>query len=331
VRIGFTYDLRDDYLRQGYSEEDTAEFDAAETIDAIELALKSLGHTVDRIGGIKPLAARLAAGDRWDLVFNYAEGMFGLAREAQVPALLDAFQVPYTFSDGLVFAVTLHKGVTKHVVRGLGVPTPDFAVVSSAGEVARVQLPCPLFVKPVASGSSVGISAASYVAEPAALPAACGRIIEKYKQPALVETYLPGRELTVGISGTRARARVLGVLEVVFTTDAEAHGYSYANKKLVHARYRIADDAAARGAADIALRAWTGLGCRDLGRVDCRCDATGRPQFLEVNPLAGLHPVLGDLVILAGLVGVGYEALIGSIVSSAVDRLDVLKGQNSCQ
>ena len=331
MRIGFTYDLRDDYLRQGYSEEDTAEFDAAETIDAIELALKSLGHTVDRIGGIKPLAARLAAGDRWDLVFNYAEGMFGLAREAQVPALLDAFQVPYTFSDGLVFAVTLHKGVTKHVVRGLGVPTPDFAVVSSAGEVARVQLPCPLFVKPVASGSSVGISPASYVAEPAALPAACGRIIEKYKQPALVETYLPGRELTVGISGTGLRARVLGVLEVVFTTDAEAHGYSYANKKLVHARYRIADDAAARGAADIALRAWTGLGCRDLGRVDCRCDATGRPQFLEVNPLAGLHPVLGDLVILAGLVGVGYEALIGSIVSSAVDRLDVLKGQNSCQ
>ena len=130
MRIGFTYDLRDDYLRQGYSEEDTAEFDAAETIDAIESALRSLGHAVDRIGGVKPLAARLAAGDRWDLVFNYAEGMFGFAREAQVPALLDAFQVPYTFSDGLVFALTLHKGLTKHVVRGLGLPTPDFAVVS---------------------------------------------------------------------------------------------------------------------------------------------------------------------------------------------------------
>ena len=331
MRIGFTYDLRDDYLRQGYSEEDTAEFDAAETIDAIESALTSLGHSVDRIGGIKPLAARLAAGERWDMVFNYAEGMFGFAREAQVPALLDAFEVPYTFSDGLVLALTLHKGVTKHVVRGLGVPTPDFAVVSSAGEAARVRLPYPLFVKPVASGSSVGISAASYVAEPTALAGVCQRIIDKYRQPALVETYLPGRELTVGISGTGQRARVLGVLEVVFTSDAEAHGYSYANKKLVHARYRIADDEAALGAADVALRAWTGLGCRDLGRVDCRCDGTGRPQFLEVNPLAGLHPVLGDLVILAGLVGIGYEALIESIVSSAVDRLDVLKGQNSCQ
>lgn len=323
MRIGFTYDLRDDYLRQGYSEEDAAEFDAVETIDAIESALRSLGHTVDRIGGVKPLAARLAAGERWDLVFNYAEGQFGFAREAQVPALLDAFQIPYTFSDGLVFAMTLHKGFTKHVVRDLGLPTPDFAVVSSADEIARVQLPYPLFVKPVASGSSIGISAASYVAEPAALAAVCERIIEKYRQPALVETYLPGRELTVGISGTGPRARVLGVLEVVFTADAEAHGYSYANKKLVHARYRIADDAAAAAAADLALGVWSGLGCRDLGRVDCRCDATGRPHFLEVNPLAGLHPVLGDVVILAGLVGVGYEALIGSIVASATARLGI--------
>ena len=93
MRIGFTYDLRDDYLRQGYSEEDTAEFDATETIDAIEAALQTLGHVVDRVGGIKSLTTRLAGGDRWDLVFNYAEGMFGLAREAQVPALLDAFQI----------------------------------------------------------------------------------------------------------------------------------------------------------------------------------------------------------------------------------------------
>jgi D-alanine-D-alanine ligase len=326
VRIGFTYDLRDDYLRQGYSEEDTAEFDASLTIDAIEAALRSLGHDVDRIGSIKPLAARLSAGDRWDLVFNYAEGLFGFAREAQVPALLDAFEIPYTFSDGLVFALTLHKGLTKHVVRGLGLPTPDFAVVSSADEIARVRLPYPLFVKPVASGSSVGITATSHVAEPAALPAVCARLIAKYRQPALVETYLPGRELTVGISGTGSHARVLGVMEVIFTADAEAHGYSYANKKLVHAEYRIVNDEAAAAASDIALRAWTGLGCRDAGRVDCRCDATGRPQFLEVNPLAGLHPELGDLVILAGLVGVGYEALIGSIVSSASSRIGLSPG-----
>ena len=320
MRIGFTYDLRDDYLRQGYSEEDTAEFDASETIDAIESALKSLGHSVDRIGSIKPLAARLAAGDRWDLVFNYAEGMFGLAREAQVPALLDAYEIPYTFSDGLVFALTLHKGLTKHVIRDLGLPTPDFSVVTNVGDLDDVRLPFPLFVKPVASGSSVGISAASHVTDASALSATCRRLIDRFRQPVLVETFLPGRELTIGIAGTGSRARVLGVMEVIFSADAEAHGYSYANKKQVNASYQIVDDSAAMEAASIALRAWQGLGCRDAGRVDCRCDANGRPQFLEVNPLAGLHPVLGDLVILAGLVGVSYEGLIASIVTSAADR-----------
>ena len=321
MRIGFTFDLQDDYLREGYSAEETAEFDALETIEAIEAALVSFGHIVDRIGGAKRLCARLVAGERWDLVFNYAEGMFGFAREAQVPALLDAFQIPYTFSDGLVFALTLHKGMTKHVVRGLGIPTPDFAVVSNRTDLRDVRLRYPVFVKPVAGGSSVGVSAASYVANPTALEASCCRIIDTYRQPALVETFLPGREMTVGIVGTGSRARVIGVMEVIFTADAEAHGYSYSNKKLVKARYEIATDAAAAQAAELALRAWQGLGCRDLGRVDCRCDGDGAPQFLEVNPLAGLHPVLGDIVILAGLVGVSYQPLIGSIVVSAVERL----------
>jgi D-alanine-D-alanine ligase len=320
MRIGFTYDLRDDYLREGYTEEETAEFDAAETIDAIETVLTSLGHTVERVGGIKSLTTRLAAGDRWDLVFNYAEGLFGFAREAQVPALLDAFQIPYTFSDGLVFALTLHKGLTKHVVRDLGIPTPDFAIVSRESDVELVSLPYPLFVKPIAGGSSVGVSAASFVADSSALASTCRRLLETFHQPALVETFLPGRELTVGIVGTGPRARVLGVMEVIFTPDAEAHGYSYVTKNLELARYRIVDDDAAVEAAGVALRAWNGLGCRDAGRVDCRCDRDGHAHFLEVNPLPGLHPTHSDLVILAGLVGVHYDQLIESIVASSCER-----------
>jgi D-alanine-D-alanine ligase len=321
VRIGFTYDLRDDYLREGYGAEACAEFDEEVSYDAIDGALVSLGHSVDRIGGVKNLSRRLSAGERWDLVFNYAEGMFGFAREAQVPSLLDAFQIPYTFSDGLAFALTLHKGMTKHVVRGLGLRTPDFAVVSSESDLAAVRLPYPLFCKPVASGSSVGVSAASHVSDAASLARTCRDLIGKYRQPALVETFLPGREFTVGISGTGARARVIGVLEVTLTGNAEAHGYSYANKKQINARYQLVNDGPATEAADLALRAWIGLGCRDLGRIDCRCDRDGRANFLEVNPLAGLHPVLGDLVILADLAGVSYAQLIGSIVTSAEERI----------
>ena len=132
MKIGLTHDLRDDYLAEGYSEEETAEFDRAETIDAVDRTLTELGFRTDRIGHLKSLTGRLAAGDRWDLVFNIAEGLRGFGREAQVPALLDAYEIPYTFSDPLVLALTLHKGMTKHVIRDMGIPTPDFAVIESA-------------------------------------------------------------------------------------------------------------------------------------------------------------------------------------------------------
>src|SRR5207247_6224268 len=174
--------------------------------------------------------------------------------------------------------------MTKHVVRDLGIATPDFAVISRESDLEHIELPYPVFVKPVAGGSSVGISAASFIADSRALAPACRDLLDRFRQPVLVETFLPGRELTVGIVGTGPRAVVLGVMEVIFTSDAEQHGYSYANKKLVRARYQIVDDGDAAEAAAIALRAWKGLGCRDAGRVDCRCGRDGRPQFLEVNP-----------------------------------------------
>ena len=150
MKIGITYDLRNDYLAEGYGEEETAEFDHPKTIAAIEAALRDLGYETDRIGHIRALAKRLVAGQRWDLVFNIAEGLRGFGREAQVPALLDAYDIPYTFSDPLVLTLTLHKGMMKRVIRDLGIPTPAFAVVESPEEIAGVRLPFPLFVKPIA-------------------------------------------------------------------------------------------------------------------------------------------------------------------------------------
>ena len=129
--VGLTYDLRADYLAAGYGEEETAEFDRPDTIEGIADALGQLGHTVDRIGHVKHLVQRLAAGDRWDLVFNICEGLYGTGRESQVPAILDVFQIPYTFSDPLVTSVCLDKRMTKLVVRDAGVPTPRFLLVHS--------------------------------------------------------------------------------------------------------------------------------------------------------------------------------------------------------
>ena len=323
MKIGITYDLRHEYLAAGYGEEETAEFDRIDTIQAIEYTLQELGYDTERIGHIRQLAAQLATGARWDCVFNIAEGMHGFGREAQVPALLDAFGIPYTFSDPLVLALALHKGMTKHVMRSIGIPTPDFCVVETDAEVAHVDLPLPVFAKPVAEGTSKGISATSKIQTYRELHDVCQQLLHTYQQPVLLEVFLAGREFTVGIIGTGKAARPLGAMEVILLAEAEPEIYSYANKALYEnrVRYRPVEDAAAIQAVDIAMRAWRGLGCRDGGRVDLRCADDSTPYFLEINPLPGLHPDHSDLPILGGLHGVGYEELIAMIMQSALQRL----------
>ncbi|MEW6253236.1 MAG: D-alanine--D-alanine ligase, partial [Planctomycetota bacterium] len=231
MRVGLTYDLRAEYLAAGYGELETAEFDRPDTVEAIEQALRQLGHEPVRIGHLRQLVSRLAAGERWDFVFNIAEGLRGLAREAQVPALLEAYDIPCTFSDPLVLALTLHKGLTKRVLRDMGLPTADFAVVECEADLARVNLPYPLFAKPVAEGTAKGIDASSKLRDPDELISVGRRLLAEYQQPVLVETYLPGREFTVGVTGDGDHAVALGTLEVILLDGAEPHSYTYVNKE----------------------------------------------------------------------------------------------------
>ncbi|MCK6459876.1 MAG: D-alanine--D-alanine ligase [Planctomycetes bacterium] len=321
--VGLTYDLRADYLAMGYGEEETAEFDRESTIEAIERELLALGHRTERVGHLRRLVERLAAGAKWDLVFNIAEGMRGFGREAQVPALLDAYGIPYTFCDPLCAAVTLHKAVAKRVLRDLGIPTPDFAVVERAEDARKVDLPFPLFVKPVAEGTAKGIRAESKVRDREALQAECARVIAACRQPALVETFLPGREVTVGITGTGEKAVAIGTLEVILKPAAEADSYTYKNKEYCEdlCEYTLAKGPFAAEAERLALAAWRGLACRDGGRIDLRADAQGRLSVLEANPLPGLHPEHSDLPILGTKAGVPYRELIRRIVASAVERI----------
>jgi D-alanine-D-alanine ligase len=321
--VGMTYDLRTDYLKEGYSEEETAEFDQPGTIDAIEETLGSLGYRTDRIGHVRALAKRLVAGDRWDLVFNIAEGIKGHGRESQVPCLLDAYQVPYVFSDPLVLSLTLHKAMAKRVVRDLGIPTPDFSVVEDPGDIAAVNLPYPLFVKPMSEGTGKGINEKSIVRNAGELDARCRALLETFSQPVLVETYLSGREFTVGIVGTGRKARTIAVMEVILRENAEKGVYSLVNKEYCEqfVDYALVTGTEADSVSAVALAAWRGLECRDGGRLDIRCDALGVPYFLEVNPLAGLHPIHSDLPILSTLAGVSYRELIGMIMASAEERI----------
>ena len=323
--IGLTYDLRDEYLAAGYSDEETAEFDRAETINAIEGALQTLGYETDRIGHARRLVERLAQGDRWDLIFNICEGLHGTGREAQVPAILDVYEIPGTFGDPCTMSVCLDKGVTKSVIQNSLLPTPRFVVIEHLGQVRDVQLSYPLFAKPLAEGTSKGVTPASRVESPQQLEEICETLLQRYEQPVIVEEYLPGREFTLGLLGTGEATSCLGTLEIVLRDQAEPGVYSYVNKENCEelVEYRIvkaSDDPCVAEAEQIALSAWKVLNGRDAGRVDLRCDADGNPCFLEANPLAGLHPSHSDLPMLATAAGMPYVELIRHIVESAAKR-----------
>jgi D-alanine-D-alanine ligase len=337
LRIALAYDLKTDYLAAGFSPEAVMEFDDEATVAALDAALTAIGHRPERVGRGVELARRLAAGDRWDLVFNFAEGVSGRSREAQVPALCELFEQPYTFSDPLTAALTLDKPLAKRVVRDLGLPTAPFAVVSRCEEADAVGLPLPLFVKPIAEGSSKGVSQLSKVTTREELRGRCAELIAAFGQPVLVETYLPGREITVGIVGNRGNGgngtngdapRALGTMEVHFVTGSDREFYTALNKGEFEERvsYSLLDgEPVAARAREIALAAYEALGCRDAGRVDLRCDEDGQPNFLEVNPLPGLHPTRSDLPIMCALGGVDYQRLVDEIVAAAARRWGLWK------
>jgi D-alanine-D-alanine ligase len=239
---------------------------------------------------------------------------------------LDVYAIPYTFSDPLVMALTLHKGMTKRVLRDAGVATTDFVVAAEPEDLYAVTFDPPYFIKPVAEGTGKGVTPESIVRRRRDLGAACRNLIAAFRQPVLVEPFLPGREFTIGIVGTGADARVLGTMEVLLLGNAEAEVYSYVNKeyceeRVIYGRADAASDPVVRRAEAIVLDAWRVLGCRDGGRADVRCDVGGAPQFMEVNPLAGLHPQHSDLPILCNQLGIAYRQLIQWIVASAEKRI----------
>ena len=329
MRVALVYDLRDDYRALGLSEEEVAEFDSIETIDALAGALAELGCEPIRVGRGQVLAGRLAAGERYDIVFSIAEGVKGRSREAQVPALCELFDQPYLFSDPLTLAVSLDKAVAKRLVRDAGVPTPAFAVAERSASEIKDWSDFPAFVKPLAEGTGKGCEAASLVRSQYELKDAVARTLARHRQPALIERFLPGREFTVGIAGNGEDARVLGVCEIVLRPNAEANVYSLHNKELCEelVTYAPAADAEAALAVERALVAYRALQCRDAARIDFRSDDRGDPYFLEANPLAGLNPWHSDLPILAAQNGITFTALIGLILDAGLARYGLSRGR----
>lgn len=322
MKIGMTYDLRQEYLDQGFSEEDAAEFDAEVTIRALQEAIQACGYETERIGNGKTLCQRLVAGDRWDLVFNVAEGIYGRSREAQVPALLELYNIPYTLSDPLVCAMTLDKAITKQIVRASGLNTPNFFVVHDLGDITQIDLRYPLFAKPLAEGTGKGVTEKSRIDSSEGLTLVCQHLLATFKQPVLVEEYLPGREFTVGVIGNGSEARVLGTMEVRLREKDNIYSFEAKENWQHLVAYSMPQTGHIRNAVEaLALGSYRALECRDAARVDIRLDTADEPSFMEVNPLPGLNPIFSDLPMIAYRAGLTYNDLIQAILSSAIKRL----------
>lgn len=324
MEIGIAFDLRSDFCRDNGGPDDRfEEYDSPETIDAVAGALESCGYRARRLGGGRSLLHELLERPP-DLLFNMAEGNGTRSREAHVPAVCEMLGIPYTHSDPLTLAISLDKSVTKQVLDTAGIASPGWQLVESPDE--EIVLDFPVLAKPVAEGSSIGLCLSSRAGDAGELRPHVARLLRDYDQPVLVEEFCPGPEFTVGVLGNGAGATVLGVMEIVpRSVPLQRFVYSVELKRLSEAaiEYTVPPrrpPELQEQLVDTALAAYRALGCRDIARVDLRLGADDELRFPEMNPLPGLQPAWGDIVLLAEQRGVGYGELIGRIVSHARER-----------
>ncbi len=331
MEIGIAFDLKSDFAaKSGEPVDRYEEFDSLATIEGIEAALAKGGYRTRRLGGGRKFLGEVLERPS-ELVFNIAEGFGSRSREAHVPSVCELLGIPFTHSDPLTLAASLDKGVAKRIVSSYGIATPRFAVVEHPRELATLEVPFPLFAKPLFEGSSIGVRKRSRIADARELGLRVEQLIGDYGEPVLIEEFCAGPEFTVGIVGSGAKARVIGVMEIVpKLVPHDQFVYSLEVKQNddwhlevdYHVPPRRPEEYVQR-VAKVALDSFRALGCLDLARVDVRADATGEPRFLEINPLPGLKPGWSDLALLCERANVAYHDLILGVVESARSRFGI--------
>lgn len=328
MKIGLTYDLKESITAvRGGPDDALEEYDSLETVEAIAKAIWAMSHPVVRLGGGPDLMANLAR-EKVDLVFNIAEGLGTYrSRESQVPSILEMLDVPYSGSDPVCLGICLDKPLAKQLVSAAGISTPRWTAIRGVRQLQETDwdnFPLPAFIKPAYEGSSKGVRMASRAESPEQVLQIAASILEQYRQPAIVEEFIAGDEVTVGLVGN-SPPQIVGVMRIIPKTRRDFFVYSLEVKRdwesLVEYECpaRLDADTLDR-IRDSCLAAFEVLGCRDFARLDFRIDAQGTPYFLEINPLPGLNPVSGDLSIMAGKMGWSYDGLISSILDAALNR-----------
>jgi D-alanine-D-alanine ligase len=320
------------------ADDEFAEWDSAETIDAVEHALSALG-TVVRLEANLEFPARLRAA-RPDIVFNIAEGLAGVNREAHVPAICEYYGIPYSGSDPFTLSLCLDKARTKQILAYYDVPTARFAVVNRAADIPAAvgALRYPLFVKPLHEGSSKGITERNLCRTVGELDEQVRFLLERYAEPVLVEEYLAGDEFTCAVLGNGADAQLLPIVGLNFGAlpPGALPIYGFEAKWLwdrperplpiFECPARI-DEELRRQIERVSLAAYRALGCRDWSRLDVRLDAAGVPHVIEVNPLPGILPDPADNSCFpkaARAAGLSYDELIQTCVMLAASRQRVV-------
>jgi D-alanine-D-alanine ligase len=334
----------------GMSPDRWDDLDSEETIETIIRALEAGGHRVTFLEGNVTLFDTLRKA-KPDICFNICEGHFGDGREAHVPAILEMMRIPYTGSQVLTLALALDKPMTKRVLTYHGLPTPAFQVFERVNEPLDPDLRFPLFAKPSREGTGMGVSAESIVRDESQLRAQLRRIFERYDESALVERFIEGREVTMGIVGNlpapvawrvpedEEAPRILRGLHFFPPLEVDMAAYpkeeagiytSRIKVEMAHEFHCLCPAPLSTEQVEefqwLAAAVFRVTGCLDVARVDFRLDASDgdKPYILEVNPLPGLNAGYSDLCIEAAADGWTYEELINEIVNLAAERYGLL-------
>lgn len=328
MRIGLAYDLKETVSSGGDSlpEDAFEEYDYPATVDFIIAALKSAGHHVARLGGGKQFLQNILR-EKVDIVFNIAEGRGTFrSREAQVPGVLEMLGIPFTGSDPAALAISLDKILTKQLVALAGVATPPWRLIRHESELNVLDwadIKFPAIVKPAYEGSSKGVRLNSVIRGKIQGIETIKQVLGQYRQPVLLEGFITGDEVTVGILGN-SPPKIVGMMRILPRQATEYFVYSLEVKRdwQVQVDYECPaklSESTLGKIADASLRAFAALECRDFARVDFRLGADGTPYFIEINPLPGLGDY-SDLVIMAVKMGWQHDGLIRAVLAAALER-----------